>query len=220
MNKIRVLIFSEQEIIRQSFEKILSGHHDKVEIDIVGKCKTSLSCVNETKLKNPDVVLIDNVMAQRDFARLIKSVKEAGPEIGVIVFAGSENLEDLISSLRAGARGYITIWADVADVITAIRRVKEGELLICRQMAGKLHHWLSKQEVPQVQQILGSDLRKREKEVLKWLMQGLTNKEIANKLCVSERTVKVYVSSILDKLHVKNRSEATTRAIERGLVEL
>jgi DNA-binding NarL/FixJ family response regulator len=129
----------------------------------------------------------------------------------ILILTVSSSEKDLIDAVRYGARGYLLKSASTEEIVSAIRRVAAGEAILSPMVAGKLLDEFRREQSPD------AALSARETEVLKLVGQGLTNREIAERLMITQGSVKTYLQRILDKLHLKNRNEAMAFALRRGL---
>jgi DNA-binding NarL/FixJ family response regulator len=166
----------------------------------------------------PDLVLLDLEMPVVDGVQVIRELRDLSPEIPVLVFTAYDTDERILAAVRAGAKGYLLKGAPREEVFQAIRVVSQGGSLLQPVIASKLLQHMSSGEGEIGRSF--DTLTERELDVLKLLGQGRTNREIAESLVISERTVKFHVSAILGKLGAGNRTEAVSIAAQRGLIEL
>ena len=167
--------------------------------------------VNEMR---PDVVLLDLEMPEMDGVEALTLMRDAHADVKVIVFTAFDTDERILGAVKAGAQGYLLKGTPREQVFDAVRVVHGGESLIQPVIVSKLLHRISQgTDEPQ-------SVTPRELDVLKLLGRGLQNKEIADELSITERTVKFHVGSILSKMDAGNRTEAVSVAVQRGLIEL
>jgi DNA-binding NarL/FixJ family response regulator len=207
---IRILVADDHEVVRNGLVAMLGTQAD---FAVVGEAATGLEVLQQARRLNPDVILLDLEMPEMDGVEALRRLREANPDIRVIVFTAFDTDERIVGAVQAGAQGYLLKGAPRDELFRAIRVVSEGGSLLQPVVASKLLRQFSQEQTPDA-------LTPRELEVLKLLAQGLQNKEIAAQLVITERTVKFYVSSILDKLGAGNRTEAVTIAAHRGLIKL
>jgi DNA-binding NarL/FixJ family response regulator len=180
---------------------------------VVGEAADGSDVVRLAETILPDVILLDLEMPRMDGVAALEKLQENGSEAHTIVFTAYDTDERILSSLRAGARGYLLKGASRAELFDAVRTVHSGGSLLQPMVTGRLlDHMRHERDTPE-------PLTPREVEVLTLLARGLPNKGIADNLYIGERTVKFHVSSILAKLDAANRTEAARIAISRGLIE-
>lgn len=205
---IRVLIADDHTILRQGLRRILD--EDSV-LTVVGEATTGEEAVARALELVPDVVLMDVNMPQLSGIEAVRRIRTAHPEIRVLMLTVSNKDQDLMGALKAGARGYLLKNAGARQVIEAIQRVHAGEAILPPTLAARVLDELAA-PVPGPEK-----LTPRETEVLRLVVQGLGNKEIAVALSISENTVKTHVRHILDKLGLRSRLEAAAYAVHSGL---
>jgi DNA-binding NarL/FixJ family response regulator len=209
--KIRILVADDHPMLREGLVAVLSTQPD---FDVVGEAADGSEVVRLAKWLEPDVILLDLEMPEVDGVAALERLREAGSEARAIVFTAYDTDERILRSLRAGARGYLLKGASRSEIFDAIRTVHSGGSLLQPGVTTRLlEHMSHEQAQPE-------PLTPRELEVLGLISQGLHNSEIAERLFVTERTVKFHVSSILAKLGADNRTEAVALATRRGLIRM
>lgn len=211
---IRVLVVDDHAIIRKGMKAVLDLIPD---IELVGEAENGKQAVEKDKQLLPDIILMDLSMPEMDGITCIREIHANRPGARILVltnFAG----EDLIfSAIKAGAMGYHLKDSSPEALVEAIRQVFNGESslhpLIAKRVLEEFH-------TPSEHQLSNEPLTQRELEVLRLLAQGLENWEIAEKLVVSEATVRTHVSNILGKLHLASRTQAALYALREGLAKL
>lgn len=214
MKRIRLIIADDHPVVRRGLCTILSAEED---IEVVGQAKDGQEAVELAQREQPDVILMDLRMPEMDGVQAIRQLKQSNPGIRTIILTTYDNDEFLFEGIRAGARGYLLKDIPPEDLIAAIRATDRGQSLIQPVVAAKLLDQFSHLAGKETRE---ADLTDRELEVLRLMVKGARNKEIAEALCITEKTVKAHVSSIFQKLQVTHRTEAVTRALERGMVRL
>lgn len=212
-NAIRIMVVDDHPVVREGVVAILST---QPELIVVGEAASGEEAVERVPLLKPDLMLLDLEMPGIDGVEVIRRLRSNMPHIKVIVFTAFDTDERILSAVRAGAQGYLLKGVPREDLFRAIRIVNEGGSLLQPVVASKLMQHLSDEGAPAPPDVL----TERESEVLALLAIGATNKEIAQKLVISERTAKFHVSSILGKLGAGNRTEAVSIAAQQGLVDL
>jgi DNA-binding NarL/FixJ family response regulator len=183
---------------------------------IVGEATTGREALALCRRLQPDLVLMDVRMPELDGLAATRAIKDECPQVSVVIVTMHENPDYLFEALRAGAAGYVLKDATQREVVGAVRQVLRGESLLSAEVATRLLRRLAQETAPTHGPAI-VPLTPRELDVLRLLVQGMTNREIAAKLVVSVGTVKVHVERILSKLGVSDRTQAAVRAVTLGL---
>ena len=212
MNKIRVLIADDHQVVREGLSAVLKMKED---IEVVGLAKDGVDAVEKARQLLPDVVLMDISMPRMNGVEATREIKRENPHIGVVVLTMYDEEDYIFDLVKAGATGYLLKDADSTQIAKAIRAVAHGESLIHPTVASKIltEFSLLAQGKGRKPGRLEHDLTDREITVLRLVAEGKTNKEIANDLDLSEKTVKNHVRNIFHKLHVYDRTQAAIHAI-------
>jgi two-component system nitrate/nitrite response regulator NarL len=212
VSAIRVLLVDDHTLFRSGVKALLQRHEG---FEVVGEAPDSLEGVKRAAALKPDVVLLDLHMPGISGKDSVKAFLEAAPESHIVMLTVSEDAEDLIDSLRAGASGYLLKNIETETLLDSIRRAADGDSVVSAQMTGKLVRGLQAgSPAPAVEK---DPLSPREREILKYLAKGASNKEIARALDLAESTVKIHVQHILRKLNLSSRVQAAVYAIEHGV---
>jgi two-component system nitrate/nitrite response regulator NarL len=214
MKPIRVLIVDDHTLFRSGIKLLLER---QTGFEVVGEASDGLEGVKRAKQLKPDVVLLDLHMPGTSGLEAIPLLRDEAPQTQVIMLTVSEDAEDLLDALRAGARGYLLKNIETDFLLESIRHAAAGESVMSAQMAGKLADAM---RVPQ-KTATGANpgkLTPREREIIVMLASGASNKEIARTLDLAESTVKIHVQGILRKLNLASRVQAAVYAVEHGLV--
>jgi NarL family two-component system response regulator LiaR len=213
---IRVLICDDQAIVCEGLQAILSTAPD---IEVVGTAHDGAQAVEMVARAQPDVVLMDLKMPVMNGVQATRLIRERHPDVRVLVLTTYDADEWVFDAVRSGASGYLLKDAPREKLIEAIRDTAAGKTPVDPGVAGKLFAQVAQGAVPPDTNI-AEELSEREREVLGLLARGLTNAEIAERLYLSEGTVRNYVSAILAKLDVADRTQAAVLALRHGLADL
>lgn len=213
---IRVAVATDHQLFREGLVLILSKEEG---IALVGLAAHALQAVDIVRRLQPDVLLLDTAMSGMDGIDVVLSIKHISPTTKPLVLIWKRDDDLIWKTLKAGAGGYLAKEASVSDLTKAIQAVCQGELWVERWLIEKLLSGESLADDTGEDCRKGAEvaLTKREQEVLRFLASGGTNKEIAQSLFISERTVKSHLDSIFRKLQVTSRLKAILYAVERGL---
>lgn len=201
---INIILVDDQLIIREGIKMLLSLDDD---IKIIGEGENGKDAINLTKDLSPDVILIDIRMPVMDGVEAIKKIKEFNSDVKILVLTTFNDNDYIFNSLANGANGYLLKDSNSDELISAIKTVYKGNLLIQSDVAMKMSELLKSTPTSQEKNIDLSILTPRELEVTKLVAKGYNNKKISAELFLSEGTVKNYVSRILDKLQLENRTD-------------
>ena len=204
--KIRIIVIDDQAVVRQGFVSLINTVHDMA---VIAEGTNGQQALELYRRHAPDVVLMDLRMPVMGGVDAIKSLRREFPAARVIVLTTFDGDEDIYRSLQAGAQGYLLKDMFFEELEEAIRTVHAGGRripgVVAERLAGRM---------------TGSDLTARELEVLEQIVKGKSNKEIASALGISEATVKSHVNNVLSKLDAADRTQAATKALQRGIVHL
>lgn len=210
---INVMLVDDHAILRDGLKTIISLEHD---MNVIGEATGGKEMVALLGKECPHVIVMDINMPEQDGIELTKIVKREYPEVKVLILTMYKHDEYFMSAIKEGADGYLLKDSPSDQVIDAIRTVFKGESIIHPAMTKKLINYHQQG----IQQTEDTTLTEREKEVLVCLVEGLSNKEIAQRLFISDKTVKIHVSKIFKKLDVKSRSQVVIYAVQHKMVPL
>ncbi len=211
MNKIRVLVVEDQSLVREGMVAILSHQPD---IEVVGEAQDGIEAVQVARKSKPDVILLDMVMPRQDGLTTIPKLKEIIPAAKILVLSSFAESNRVYQAVKTGALGYMLKDTPRVQLLQAIRDVAKGQASIHPSIAMKV---INDFENKSGNNESVDHLTNREMETLRLIARGMSNQEIATTLVVHERTIAKYVSSILNKLHLVNRTQAALYAIREGL---
>jgi len=211
---IRVLICDDQVVVCDGLEMILGSDPG---IEVVGTAYDGAQALEMVPEVRPDVVLMDLKMPGMNGIQATREISKQYPEVNVLVLTTFGEDEWVFDAIRAGAGGYLLKGTPRADLIKAVKGTAEGQTHVDPEVAGKLFSQVSRSGVER-DTTVADGLSAREMEVLKLLAQGYTNAEIAGRLYLTKGTVRNYVSAILTKLGVEDRTQAAILAVKHGLV--
>jgi len=211
MNATRVLIVDDHAVVRRGIQMFLATDPD---IQLVGEAADCQGAVQKAKHLQPDVILMDLVMPRGDGIEAIGEIKRTNPDVKIIVLTTFGDEPRVKAAMEAGASGYLLKDADGDALLKAVHAAQKGAMPIHPQVTQHLVRSFIKGE----DTTGAKSLTEREKEILGLLSRGSSNKAIADALDLSPGTVKVHVSNILGKLNVSNRTEASIRALQMGLI--
>lgn len=211
MNQIRVLLVDDHTLFRKGLAELLEQRGEIRIAGIAGNGDDALKLLKETQ---PDVVITDLNMPPHGGLALLRQMRADGWRGPVLVLTVSDAEDDLASAMHAGAQGYLLKDMEPDDVVDAVQRAVRGETVVAPAMTLKLVHLLQGGPQPPKVDAL-AQLTAREREILDYLAQGLSNKAIARALDISHDTVKLHVRHILAKLNLTSRVEAAVFAVEQ-----
>lgn len=212
---IRVLLVDDHTIFREGIRALLSGYDD---IEVVGEASDGREGINQVEQLRPDVVLLDIAMPGLGGLEATLEIRKLRPESRVLILTQYDNREYVIPILRAGATGYVLKQAAATDLVAAIRAVHAGDSFLYPTVARTvLDSYLTQDQAPADPYESLSD---REKQVLRLAAEGRTNREIAQLLVLSIKTVMGHRANLMEKLGIHNRTELVKYAIRHGLVEV
>jgi DNA-binding NarL/FixJ family response regulator len=215
--KKRIIIAEDHTILRAGLRSLLSARSD---IEIVGEAGDGREAVRIVDKHVPDLLLIDLSMPKLNGMEAIKEIKSRHPGVKIIVLTVHKSEEYITASLIAGANGYILKDASQNELILALEYVMAGKTFLSPSISDKVVDlYLQNRNEGETISVMGN-LTAREREVLKLIAEGNTNKKIADHLCISMKTVEKHRANLMHKLDLRNTAALTAYAIDKGLVEL
>jgi DNA-binding NarL/FixJ family response regulator len=210
---MRVLIVDDHPLFRDGLRGLLESVGD---LEVAGEAASGEEAIALASALQPDVVLMDLNMPPPDGIEATRRIVQDSPRANVLVVTMYEDDESVFAALRAGARGYVLKGASQAETLRAIRAVGNGEAIFGPGVASRVMRYFASAQ-PAASAALFPELTERETEILRFIVQGRTNDEIAEQLVLSLKTVRNHVSNICGKLQVADRAQAVIRAREAGL---
>jgi NarL family two-component system response regulator LiaR len=211
---IRVFVADDHAIVRKGIRAVLEIVPD---IEVVGEAENGRDAVHRVEQLRPDVILMDLVMPEVDGIEAIRRIKDRQPEARILVLTTFAGEDKIFPAIKAGALGYHLKDSRPEELVKAIRQVRRGESSLHPVIARKVLEELSR---PSDRPPTPDPLTPREVEVLRLVAQGLENWEIAERLVITEATVRTHVSNITGKLHVASRTQAALYALREGIASL
>ncbi len=213
---MKILIIDNHVLFREGLASLLDGQQD---MEVIGEAKTASEGIAEAYELKPDLVLIDVISPKDEALEAIRSIRRHNPDTKIVILANHRSDELLFAALRAGATGYLLKHSSFDNVIASIRALERGEAAISRSMTRRVVDEFAKlsEDASSHEQVELEKLTVREVDVLKLLTTDATNREIADNLFITENTVKIHVSNILEKLNLRNRREAANYARRQGM---
>jgi len=205
----RILLVDDHALFRSGIHALLQRHE---EFSVVGEAADGMEGFKQAISLAPDIILLDLNMPGLSGLETLRMLKESLPTICVVMLTVSEDAEDLLAAVRAGANGYLLKNTDMQAFIDGLKRAIKGEAVISPQLTGKLMLGLQGGDSATEKE----GLSPREREVLALLAGGASNKELARRLELAESTVKIHIQHILRKLNLTSRVQAAVYAIEHG----
>ena len=213
MGRLKVLLADDKEVFREGLARLLE---EQEYIEVVSQCANGKQAIKDVKETKTDVVLIDSNILDCGSNEATREMKKSSPQVRVAVLTDSKNERDLFSAIESGATGYLQKNTKVEDLVQSIDLIGKGEVVISPPLAEKLVGKFASIRQKEAEEPTG--LTNREREIVKLLPEGLTNKEMAETLFVADNTVKVHVKNILEKLQLRNRQQLAAYAVQEGLV--
>jgi DNA-binding NarL/FixJ family response regulator len=216
---VRVLVVDDHALFRRGLTLVLEAEEG---IDVVGEGEDGQEAIDKAEELAPDVVLMDVRMPKVGGIEATRRITESQPTTKILMLTVSDEEGDLYEAIKAGAAGYLLKEISIEEVADAVRAVVQGQTLISPSMASKLIQEFTAlaKRSEERRDVPAPRLTERELEVLKLVAQGMSNRDIAEVLFISENTVKNHVRNILEKLHLHSRMEAVMYAVREKLLEI
>lgn len=213
-DKIKIILVDDHPLFRKGLRFIIESDP---RYQVIGEATDGLEGVKLVDTLMPDVVLLDVDMPSMNGVEALSLMLNDHPQLAIIMLTVSDDSNDLAMAMKYGAKGYLLKSIDSDFLLNAIEKAVEGDNVLSPEMTNKLIAQLRGSEQQKAEESAIQSLTSRELEVLKWLTKGISNKEIARKMDVTESTVKVHVQNVLRKLNLQSRVQAALFAIENQL---
>ena len=210
LNPIKVMLVDDHMVVRSGLSTVLSVYDD---LRLIGEAGDGEEAIRLCERLQPDVILMDLLMPKMDGVTTIKTIKTRWPQIQIIALTSFKEKEYVEGALKAGANGYLFKDVSAEELVNSVRRAVAGQPSLSPEAAQVLIRNVNEPSLPY------RDMTGREKEILALMVEGLSNNEIAERIFVSQSTVKFHVSNILSKLGVTGRTEAVALAVKHHLVK-
>ena len=212
---MKVLLVDDHALFLEGLQKLLTGRG----VQVLGTARDGLEALEKTRQLSPDMILMDIRMPGCDGLTATRLIKAEKPESKIVMLTTSTDEADLFEAIKSGACGYLLKSLEAEPFITYLQGVMRGEAAISREMAGALLKEFARQADPGGTGAGGSAeeaLNPRQIEILQLVAEGIPYKEIAGRLCLSEHTIKYHIGEIMQRLHLKNRSQVLAYAARSG----
>jgi NarL family two-component system response regulator LiaR len=217
VNKIRILLADDHVVVREGTRELLERQDD---IEVVAEAGDGEEAVLLASSHNPDMVIMDIAMPKLDGIEATRQIKAARPTTAVLVLTAYDDDQYIFALLEAGAAGYLLKDVHADELVRAIRAVHAGESVLHPTVARKVLNRFTRAHEKTIEAESVEQLSQREMEVLRLAAQGMTNRQIANELVISERTVQAHLSNVFGKMGVGSRTEAVLYGLRKGWLSL
>lgn len=222
---IRILLVDDHHLFLMGIDSILREQGD---FEVVSHASNGWQAVEKAKQLKPDIILMDINMPLCNGINATRIIREELPQISILMLTVNDTDEDLFEAIKAGAQGYLLKNLTPDELVQHIRGAYRGEVTLSGVMAGKIFKFFRENKTlirkaeanGEKDKTTKHFLTPREIEILQYVIRGLTNREIAGELCISENTVKNHLRNVMEKLHIQNRVQAAAYALNIGLIHL
>lgn len=216
-DNIRVLLADDHSLLREAMRNCIDHQED---MEVVGEASNGEEAVELSSEVRPDIVIMDIVMPKLNGIEATKQIKGMNPAVAVLILTAYDDDRYILGLLEAGAAGYLLKSARGRDVVEAVRTISRGESVLHPTVIAKLLKHALQVELEPGRPEGGESLSTREMEIMKLASRGMSNKDLAEELCLTVRTVKAHLSNIFSKLGVASRTEAILKGLREGWLTL
>ena len=217
MEKIKVLLAEDHIVVREGIRELIQGEDD---MEVVGEAGDGAEAIELVSQVEPDVILMDIAMPKLNGIEATRRIKESHPSVSILILTAYDSEEFIFALVEAGAAGYLLKNVQGREVLNSIRAVYDGESVLHPAIADKIFSRLQSEGAKPARPERKTILSRRELEVLKLSMEGLSNKEVARELSLGIRTVQTHWRNIFNKLGVSSRTEAIISGLNKGWITL
>ncbi len=212
---MKVLLVDDHSLFLEGLQNLLAARG----IQVIGTARDGLEALEKTRQLSPDVILMDIRMPGCDGLAATRLIKTERPECKIVMLTTSTDEADLFEAIKSGACGYLLKSLEAEPFMSYLDGVMRGEVVISREMAGALLKEFARQAEPVLTGAGEAALTPRQFEILQLVAQGLSYKEVADRLSLSEHTIKYHMGEVLQRLHLKNREQVVAYALRTGLIK-
>ncbi|GGY78569.1 two-component system response regulator NarL [Marinobacter zhanjiangensis] len=209
-----ILLIDDHPLLRQGIKQLIDMEEG---MQVAGEASNGADGIRRAAELEPDLILLDLNMPEMNGIEVLKQMREQGVASRIVIFTVSDHEDDVVSALRAGADGYLLKDMEPEDMIAELKQAAVGKMVISDRLTTLLAQALRSQKPQQSERPDFDSLTPREKDILRLIAEGLSNKMIGRKLDISDGTVKVHVKHLLKKLNLRSRVEVAVWAVEEGL---
>lgn len=212
---IRLLIVDDHPALRFGLVALFKRESG---FKVVGEASNGIEAIERARSLKPDVILMDIALPKKNGLEAVREILQFDPEIRILIFSSFSDGDQVLAAIKAGAIGYMVKDHSPEEIFYAVRNAFEGKPTLAPVIERNLSHQI--QHGGSVLSVPVEALTDREVEILRWIAQGLTDEEIAEKACITRGTVRSHISNLLHKLSLDNRAQVVVYAIRKGLVDL
>jgi two-component system, NarL family, nitrate/nitrite response regulator NarL len=216
MGPIRILLVDDHVLFRKGMARLIDSQPD---FEVIAEAEDGYQAVQYARRFKPDIILMDIHMPECDGQEATRLIINEWPEAQIVMLTVSDDDQDLFTAIRNGALGYLVKKIEPEELFARLRGVSQGEAPLSRVMANRILREFARLGTGTPPPDSTRSLTPRERQVLRLVSKGLTNKEIGAQLHIAENTVKNHLRNILEKLHLQNRAQAAAYAVREGLVD-